>query len=250
MSDFFILSFLLLGGFVTGLINSIAGGGGLISIPLLISIGIPINFILGTNKLQATIGSFTASTFHISKKIVNVKKIIPGIIFTALGAIIGATSVQFISSKILDYLIPILLFAVLTFTFIKPKFGLSDSVPKISENIFYIFFGLSFGFYDGFFGPGVGSFWTISFSYFLGYNFSKATSHTSVLNFVSNFIALIIFLIGGKVLFFHGIVMGVGQFIGSKIGAKLVFTKGAKFVKPIFILMVFVTIVRLILKNQ
>ncbi|MEK7818170.1 MAG: TSUP family transporter [Bacteroidota bacterium] len=239
---------LLFVGFITGLINSIAGGGGLISVPFLIAIGMPPHFALGTNKLQASIGSFISSNYHIKREVVKLKEIKIGIIFSALGAIVGAISVQQINPKTLELIIPILLLIVLINTLHSPQSTLTNRKEKISKNIFYIIFGFAFGFYDGFFGPGVGLLWAFSFSAFLGYNLSKSTSHTSVVNFTSNLVALIIFLINGVVLFLPGIIMGVGQIIGARIGAQLVIERGAKFIRPIFIFMTSAVILKIIFK--
>ena len=96
-------------------------------------------------------------------------------------------------------------------------------------------FGLTLGFYDGFFGPGAGTFWTIAFVTLLGHDFVKAAAHTKVMNFVSNIAALLFFAIAGSVLWLPGLVMGAGQFIGGRVGSKLAMKRGARFVRPIFL---------------
>jgi hypothetical protein len=116
----------------------------------------------------------------------------------------------------------------------------------MKEMVFYLIAGLTLGFYDGFFGPGVGSFWAIAFVAGLGYNLKKATGYTKVMNFTSNVVSLFIFVLGGYVIFTAGIVMAVGQIAGSKIGSELVIKRGVKFIKPIFITVVILTTMKII----
>jgi len=112
--------------------------------------------------------------------------------------------------------------------------------------VFYLIAGLTLGFYDGFFGPGVGSFWAIAFVAGLGYNLKKATGYTKVMNFTSNVVSLVIFVLGGYVIFTAGIVMAVGQVAGAKIGAGLVIKRGVRFIRPVFITIVILTTLKII----
>jgi uncharacterized membrane protein YfcA len=111
---------------------------------------------------------------------------------------------------------------------------------------FYALFGLTLGFYDGFFGPGTGSFWTIAFVTVLGHNFVKAAAHTKVMNLASNAAALALFAWSGTVLLLPGLALGAGQLIGARIGAHLAVTRGARFVRPIFLVMAGLTVLKLI----
>jgi uncharacterized protein len=237
---------LFLTGLAAGTIDSIAGGGGLISLPVLLSLGFPPHVSLGTNKLQASFGSFTASYYYIKHKQVNIKEALPGIIFTALGTVIGTISVQLISNNFLNNLIPALLLLIIIYTFITPKLGEMDKHKRIDKILFYLIFGIALGFYDGFFGPGVGSFWAIAFVIGLGFNLVKATGFTKVMNFTSNIVSLLIFTIGGNVILLAGLTMGVGQIIGARIGSGMVIKKGAKFIRPVFIIIVLLTTLKLI----
>lgn len=114
---------------------------------------------------------------------------------------------------------------------------------------FILYFGSLIGFYDGFFGPGTGSFWAILFLVILGYNFTKATAYTKVMNFTSNLASLIFFIIGGNVILSYGIVMGFGQVIGARFVARIVLVKGVKIIKPLFIIVVFSLAIKLIYQN-
>jgi uncharacterized membrane protein YfcA len=110
-------------------------------------------------------------------------------------------------------------------------------------------FGLLFGFYDGFFGPGVGSFWSIAFVLLMGFNLTKATGYTKAMNFTSNIVSAVVFIIGGKVIYAIGLVMAVGQIFGSIVGARLVVKKGAKLIRPVFITIVILTTIKLLYQN-
>ncbi|MGE5681034.1 MAG: TSUP family transporter [Bacillota bacterium] len=233
-------------GFTAGLVDAIAGGGGLITIPIMMSLGLPPHYVLGTNKFQASFGSFTASYYYVRRGGVELKKAITGIIYTFAGAAIGTWAVQQVSSNFLNDLIPFLLVGIIVYTLFTPKLGEMDAKPKLTQNLFYLAFGLLLGFYDGFFGPGTGSFWAMAFVIILGFNLTKATGYTKVMNFTSNIVSFAIFIIGGYVLFTAGLSMAAGQILGSKIGAGLVIKRGTKFIRPIFITMVILTTLKLL----
>ena len=226
--------------------DSIAGGGGAISLPVMLSLGFPPHIALGTIKFQATFGSFTASYYYVKKNVVVLKSCIAGIIFTLIGSAVGTWTVQQVSNDVLKYIIPVLLVIIIIYSFIKTKIGEYDKPARMTEFVFYFFAGLILGFYDGFFGPGSGSIWAIAFVAGLGYNLTKATGYTKVMNFTSNIVSFFIFAIGGYVIFTAGIVMAAGQIIGSKIGAELVIKRGAKFIRPVFISIVILTTLKII----
>ena len=226
--------------------DSIAGGGGIISLPILLSVGIPPHQALGTNKLQGSFGSFTAAVNYSRKGLVDYKKIVPGVLFTALGAVLGTVVIQMLSTVFLQHVIPFFLAGVFFYTLFSPDMGGRDSGPKLPEQLFYITAGMILGFYDGFFGPGTGSFWTLAFVLLLGLDLKKATAHTKITNFTSNIISLTVFIFGGKVLFLTGIIMGSGQMAGAFTGSKLVIRNGVGFVRGFFLSVVAVTVIKLI----
>ncbi|MBI5473279.1 MAG: TSUP family transporter [Ignavibacteriae bacterium] len=233
---------LFLTGAIAGLVDSIAGGGGLITIPVMLSIGLPPQVTLGTNKFQASFGSFTAAAYHVHKKNVDLKDAWLGIVCTLIGAAIGTWGVQQIDAQALGKVIPFLLAGILVYTFFTPSLGEVDSAPKLRKNVFYLIMGLALGFYDGFFGPGVGSFWAIAFVALLGFNLSRATGYTKLMNFVSNIVSLIVFAMGGNVWPVFAIPMAVGQIVGARLGSGLVVKRGAAFIRPVFVTMVVIMI--------
>ena len=127
---------------------------------------------------------------------------------------------------LLKALIPWLLAAIALYMAASPRFGHEDSTPRLQQTVFYPLFGLVIGFYDGFLGPGTGSFWAMAFMVFLGYSLLKATAFTKVMNFTSNISALMIFLAAGQVQVPEGLVMGAGQFFGARTGARLATRRG------------------------
>jgi len=243
-----IIFILFFAGLVAGFVDSIAGGGGLVTLPVLLAVGLSPQVALGTNKLQGTFGTLSSSYNYIRKGEVRLASCLSGILYTFLGAVAGSWAVQVIAPGFIQLLIPFLLFFVLLYTIFSPKLGYQDLKPKLSQNVFYLIFGLGLGFYDGFFGPGTGSFWTAAYCIFLGFNMAKAAGFTRIMNFTSNVVALCLFIVGNNVLYKVGIIMALGQIIGARIGSDLAISNGACFIRPIFLTVVLLTIIRLVYK--
>lgn len=237
---------LLCTGAVAGLVDSIAGGGGLITLPVALAVGMPPKIALGTNKFQASFGSFTAAFYYVRHKVVDLREMRAGILFTLLGAAAGTWAVQQMGSDILSRVIPFLLLAIVIYMLATPKFGEGDARPRLPFTFFFVVAGLALGFYDGFFGPGVGSFWAMAIVFGLGLNLTKATGATKVMNFTSNVISLVLFLAGGYVWFAAGLTMALGQVIGARIGSQLVVRKGVSIIRPIYIIIVIATTLKLL----
>ena len=185
----------------------------------------------------------------IKKGKVNLKECGLGVLTTLLGAMIGSFLVQQLDPGFLNRLVPFLLLVVFFYTVFSRNLGYFDRKAIINPSVYYFIFGLALGFYDGFFGPGTGAFWTAGLLFFLGYNFTKAVGVTKVMNFTSNLVALAIFALSGNVNIEAGIVMAVGQIIGARTGSNMAIQKGAGFIRPIFLLIVFITIVHLFYRN-
>jgi uncharacterized protein len=238
---------LFLAGFVAGFVDSIAGGGGLITVPALLSTGFSPAHTLATNKLQASFGSGSAALHFARARLVHWHEVRLGMIISFISAMAGALLVQRLSPEFLRRLIPGLLIGIAVYTLLQPRFGLEAGKPRLSSRSFAVIFGLLIGFYDGFFGPGTGSFWAMACVFFLGWDLTKATAYTKAMNFASNAGALLIFLAGGQVSLGVGLLMGVGQWAGARLGSRLVIRKGARFIRPIFIAVVLLLTARLLL---
>jgi uncharacterized membrane protein YfcA len=236
-------------GLFAGFVDSIAGGGGLISLPVLLTIGLPPQLALGTNKLQGSFGAFSAALNYMRKGRTPLRELMPGVFFTFFGALLGAWAIQQLNPSFLNRLIPILLLVVFVYTLMSRRLGFERREALLPARLFYLLGGLGLGFYDGFFGPGTGSFWTAGLLVFLGLDMTTATGNTKVMNFTSNIVALGVFLVGGNVFFTVGLCMAAGQFIGARIGSNLAIKNGARFIRPFFLTVVFITLVRMIYVN-
>ncbi|WP_281645978.1 TSUP family transporter [Parendozoicomonas sp. Alg238-R29] len=234
-------------GAIAGCIDAMAGGGGLITIPAMLSAGIPPLQTLATNKLQACGGSFSASFYFVRAGVVNLKEMRFPILCTFIGSAVGTLLVQRIDSDILVSMVPVMLVTIAGyFMFAK---NLAGGKQRITLNTFALTIGFSIGFYDGFFGPGTGSFFAMACVTLLGMSLPKATAHTKILNFTSNIASLMFFLFGGHVLWSIGLVMMAGQFIGARMGSKMVLTKGQKLIRPMIVIVCLIMSARLILQN-
>ncbi len=165
---------------VAGLVDSIAGGGGLVTVPVLLAVGIPPHLVLGTNKLQSTCGSLTATGHYFREGLIDLRDAGAGVAATAAGAIAGSWSVQQLSPAFLNRAIPIVLIVIAIYTLGAGRFGHADGRAHMKRTPFFLMFGLSLGFYDGFFGPGTGSFWALAFVAVLGMNLMRATAYSRV----------------------------------------------------------------------
>lgn len=235
---------------LAGFIDSIAGGGGLLTIPVLLSVGITPVEALATNKLQAVGGSFSASLYFVRRKAVNLRDMLLPFIMTVVGAMAGAIIIQMITTDFLRQLLPVMVIFVGLYFLLSPAIGLEDRQQRVSTSTFGLIFGTGIGFYDGAFGPGTGSFFALACVSLLGFNLAKATAHAKVLNFASNMGSLVFFIIGGHVLWVLGFVMLVGQMIGARLGARLVLTKGQKLIRPMIVIISLLMSLKLLIDSH
>ena len=235
-----IIGLLFFVALVAGFIDAIAGGGGLITIPALLMTGMPPALALGTNKLQACGGSFSASLYFIRQRAVNVRAVWLLLVMTFIGATLGTILIQQVDASIVKKILPFLIFAIGVYFLLTPKLGDEDRQQRLSYVMFAFTAGFGIGFYDGFFGPGTGSFLSLACVTLLGFNLAKATAHAKVLNFTSNIASLIFFLIGGQIMWVVGLAMMAGQFIGANLGAKMVLSKGKTLIRPMVVVMSFI----------
>ncbi|MDE1477724.1 sulfite exporter TauE/SafE family protein [Xenorhabdus bovienii] len=241
-----IYGFLFLVAMVAGFIDSIAGGGGLLTIPALLSVGVSPVQALATNKLQAVGGSFSASLYFIRRGAVDWRSQRFAIAMTLFGAMLGALLVQFVSPDFLLYLLPVLVIIIGLYFLLVPNIGAEDRPRRLAPLAFGCLAGGGIGFYDGVFGPGTGSFLALSYVMLCGYNLAKATAHAKVLNFASNMGSLGFFILGGQVLWLLGLVMLMGQVIGARLGAGLVLSRGQKLIRPMLVTISFLMSIKLL----
>lgn len=231
-----VLLLLFITAVIAGIVDAIAGGGGLITVPSLLLAGVPPIIVLGTNRLQAVIGEATSFITFLLHNQIRMKCLFLGMITTAIGAVLGSYSVSLFDEDILASILPILMVCITIYSILSKRLkSPTASVPKIKINTFMLCSGLAIGFYNGFFGPGTGSIWMVSLVVLLGYTIKQASITTKPLNLMGNFISLIFFISLGSVDYSLGLMMGAGQIFGSIIGSKIVMKKGDKIVRPVFI---------------
>lgn len=239
------LLLLFLTGLIAGTVDAIAGGGGLISLPILLSLGIPPALSFGTNKLQSTLGTLVATQRYYRHGLISTGQIYEGVIFGLIGSIAGSLLSQALNPALLQHLVPILLAGIFLYSLFTPRLGDQEHLPRMSAHWFYFIFGCTLGFYDGFVGPGTGSLWVFVLTYFMGYNLIKATAYTKLLNLNSSIIATICFAIGGNIDYRIALCMALGQVIGGMVGSHLAIKRGSKIIRPLFICMVAITVLTL-----
>ena len=230
------LAFLALAAFIAGFIDAIAGGGGLITVPVLLLAGATPIETLGTNKIQSIFGSGSAVLAYSRKGHVDLKPQLPSALISYGGAVLGALAATQLPQETFRAILPFILIAIAGYFALKPDIGDVDRHARISPRAFMLSVVPLVGFYDGIMGPGTGSFFMLGFVTLAGYGVLKATAHTKLLNFASNAGGLTAFALTGVILWKTGLVMGVAQFLGARIGAHFAMKNGAKLIKPLLVL--------------
>jgi uncharacterized membrane protein YfcA len=233
-------------GLCAGFVDSIAGGGGLITLPVLMNFYPDPRIAIGTNKLQSTFGSTSATVHYARAGLLNVRECRRGCLLAFIGSFAGSFLVQQFDPSLLRHIIPIALLAVAIFVWCRPQLGEQDIHPRMSPLKFDLIFAFGIGAYDGFLGPGTGTFLALAYMLGLGFNMTKATANTKALNCASNVASLIFFLIAQKIRFVAGITMGLGQWLGARLGSKMVVKRGTKFIRPIFLSVVVLLMIKMI----
>jgi len=245
--DLLTLFWLFLAGGFAGFVDAIAGGGGIIALPALLAAGIPPHQALATNKLQGSFGSLTAAVNYSRKGMMRPRELMLGVLFTLIGAAVGTLLVQYFPANALESMIVVMLVLIFLYTLFSPELGKIEKHAVMRKSYFYLLFGLFLGFYDGFFGPGTGSFWTMALILMLGLDLKQATAQTKLFNFTSNVVSLGLFIYAGLVIWMIGLVMGVGQILGAYIGSTMVSRKEVKFIRVFFLIVVGTTILKLLI---
>ncbi len=248
-NDFSIEKFLILAFFCffAAIVDAISGGGGLISLPAYFAVGFPPHIALGTNKLSAFLSTFASAFKFWKAKKINTEIVSKLFIFSLAGAVLGVKTAVSIDSK---YFTPIS-FGILIIVFI---YALKNK--KLGEDNFYrgttpktIIYGkimaFALGFYDGFLGPGTAAFLMFCLIKIFKLDFSSASGNTKILNLSSNFASLIVFAYFGKLNWTYGILIALVMTVGAIIGSRLAIYKGNKFIKPMFLIVTSVLIIKM-----
>jgi uncharacterized membrane protein YfcA len=244
------LLLLCIAGFLAAFVDSMAGGGGNISVPALMMTGLPPAIVLGTNKMASTMGASISSLSFFRSGSVQfsyVRWLIP---FTAVGAAFGVWMVKHTAPEVLKPIVVVMLILVIFYTLVKKDWK-KDTISKpitVKTILYGMVVAFVMGFYDGFFGPGTGSFLIFAFL-LLGFNFLNACANAKILNFTSNLMSLAVFVFYHSINLKYGLVMGASMIPGAYLGTKLAIANGAKYIRPIFLLMTFLLIGKLALTH-
>ena len=211
---------LFIAAVVAGYIDTLVGGGGLITIPALLLAGIPPIQALGTNKLQASAGTGTATITLLTKNQLQLDVIKWSMLFAFFGAIIGAVVVQFVDADVLSIIVPIVIVVIAIYFVIAPSQNIDGGEPKISGVKYRCGVVPTIGFYDGMFGPATGSFFVLAGVGLRGQSIVKASMVAKSLNFATNIASLLVFYWFGQIAVVVGLVMMLGQFVGASFGAR------------------------------
>lgn len=228
--SFEILTFLFIVGIVAGFLDTLVGGGGLLAVPALLLSGIPPIYVLGTNKFQGSMGTGMATLLLFRKKKLEWNTIKYLMLASFIGSVIGGAIVQFIDTKVLSFVIPIVLVFIAIYFIIspKPKVGPQNSVSNRSFDKYAV---PSIGFYDGMFGPGAGSFFVMTGVMLKKLEIIQATILAKPLNFASNIAGFIVFFSFGHIAFLIGLIMMLGQLIGSFCGTHYLLKANPKVIR-------------------
>ncbi|MDD4223173.1 MAG: TSUP family transporter [Candidatus Cloacimonetes bacterium] len=235
--------------FLAGLIDSIAGGGGLISLPAYVAAGLPMHAALATNKFSSACGTVFSTARYFHAKMIDLPVALVSAGLALLGSFLGTSSVLLISGDFLRWLLLVVIPVIAVLTLIRKNFGRRDRSCQFKLGVRLLLGGLAgllIGFWDGFFGPGTGTFLILVYALLLHYDFVVANGNTKVVNLASNLAALATFLIAGKVYFPLAIPAAAFGIAGNLIGSKLVVRNGNRLIKPIFVLALLLLLGRIV----
>ncbi len=235
MLDPLLLLALMAVGMLAGFVDAIAGGGGMITVPALISAGLPPVAALATNKMQSMVGTGMAVFTYWRRGFVALRELLPATALTFAGSVLGALAVSNVDVTLLNVAVPVALIGIALYFLFAPRLSDADRAARLPFGPFVPLMGFAIGFYDGLFGPGTGAFFTMGFVVLFGLGITRATGSTKVLNLTSNFAALVIFIIGGHVVWPVAIVMAIGQVVGGYVGARTGIRYGVKIIRPLVV---------------
>ncbi len=235
--------------FFAGFVDSIAGGGGLISLPTYVAVGLPPKMALGTNKLGSSAGTLISTIRFIKAKKVHLPSSLTAAPFAILGSAIGSNLALHFSDKFLSYFMLVAL--PIIFIFILKNKSFKEERIELTENkkrviILSALVGLIFGCYDGFFGPGTGTFIMLAFNALIGFDIVTSSGNAKVVNLASNVTAVVSFGLSGNIIYSLGIPAMLFSVLGNYVGSSLAIKKGSKVIKPILLFVFVILIIKII----
>lgn len=234
------LLFLFFAAAIAGFMDTLAGGGGLITIPALVVSGVPPLAALGTNKFQSSFGSGTSSFLLFKRNKIHWLELRSMMFAAFIGSAVGTLIVQFIDAHILGFIIPLVLVIIAAYFIAAPYFKLDSGRPRISSGLYQKTVIPAIGVYDGMFGPGTGSFLALAGVSLRGLELIKATAMAKPLNFATNIASLIVFIFAGQVIWIAGLAMIVGQMLGAWVGSHYLFKINPKILRILIVTICFI----------
>ncbi len=244
--DLITLALVTAAALLAGFVDSIAGGGGLLALPALLLAGLDPVAALATNKLQGTFGTASATYAYWRKGHVDIAASWKAVVATFFAAMLGVATIQFAPTNLLKVLLPIVLVLIALYFAFAPRLGAESKAPRLSQNVMDFAVLPAFGFYDGIFGPGTGSFFLLALVTLAGNSLITAAGTTRLLNFTSNIAALLAFAFTGKIIWAVGLCMGVAQVIGAQAGAHMAMKNGVRIIRPLLVLVCCAVAVKLL----
>ncbi len=237
---------LVLVAVAAGFVDSIAGGGGLLTVPALLAAGLPPTTALATNKAQSTFGALTAAVTYTRGGAVRPRELLPPIATVLAGSALGTLVLTRIDAARLEGLLPWLLLGIAAWVALRPSLGEVPTAARIAPRTYTLTAAPVIGAYDGFLGPGTGSFFALSLVALRGHDLTRATATAKVLNLTSNLAALVVFALAGAPAWLLGAGMAVGQAVGARLGAGAVLVRGARIVRPALVVVSVALSIRLL----
>jgi uncharacterized membrane protein YfcA len=235
--------------FLAGLVDAIGGGGGLISLPAYLLAGVPVHNAIATNKLSSACGTTLTTLRFIRQGLVNWKIALPTILFAMLGSSLGANLSMRMEEGIMEKVLFLILPAV-AFVVMNPKIFRDNQVAEITLNgrLWATAIASSFfvGIYDGFYGPGTGTFLIIAFTVFAKMNLRAANAQAKIINLTTNITSLTIFLLNGQAVILLGLAAAVCNMAGNYIGSGLAMKQGSKVTRPVIILVLVLLFIKVL----
>lgn len=246
--DITILVLLCIAAFVAGFVDAIVGGGGLIQTPigLILMPNLPVATVIGSLKIPSFSGTLFAAIQYLKKIEMNWKLLIIMMVLAVPSAFAGSALLTDVSNDFMKPLLLVVLSLLVVYTYAKKNFGQhTDKSHSAKQQLIYaVLISFFIGFYDGFIGPGTGSFLVMAFITLLGFDFLQASANAKMVNLATNFGSIVLFIIKGKIIWMVAIPMAVCNAFGGFIGAKLAISKGNKFIRIFFLIVVVGTLIR------
>jgi uncharacterized protein len=222
--------------FIAGFVDSIAGGGGLLTVPALLIAGLDPVTAIATNKLQGLFGVSASSLQYVKHGVTSFREMRWLMLIGGIASVLGAAFVTSIPTQHLKAALPLVLLAIAVYILLSPRLGDVEAEPRMKKSLFDGTVIPAIGFYDGAIGPGGGSFYALSFVGLRGDTILRATGKTKLVNFASNLGSFILFAFAGKIVWLVGIVMALGSVLGARLGSSLAIRNGGKIIRPMLVL--------------